>query len=99
MMAQLLIWLWFLLLGGVVAARKSNVQLCYIAAGEVAPSNLIPCYTDWGAPQASCCLKGDMCLEGNSCYDQLTGVTYQYGCTDLEYKDKNCPRKCHLDTG
>ncbi|KAF2188259.1 hypothetical protein K469DRAFT_703756 [Zopfia rhizophila CBS 207.26] len=62
----------------------------------LAPDYIIPCYTNWGDPFSSCCKVGNVCLGKNACYDQTTGITYQYGCTDRMYRDPNCPQKCDL---
>ncbi|ORX96900.1 hypothetical protein BCR34DRAFT_607478 [Clohesyomyces aquaticus] len=82
----------------VAAASSSDSQRCYFAASQLAPDYIIPCYSNWSDENFACCKKGNKCLDGNACYDDGTGVTYQYGCTDRDYKDKNCPHKCGLDT-
>ncbi|KAH7395055.1 hypothetical protein DE146DRAFT_68518 [Phaeosphaeria sp. MPI-PUGE-AT-0046c] len=70
---------------------------CYWSANKLAPDDYLPCYGSTTTAQYSCCQAGDKCLEGNACYDQDTGVTYQYGCTDPTFKDPHCPQKCNLD--
>lgn len=73
-------------------------QQCYFAAGGQyrGPDDLVPCNST-GA--SSCCLLGDTCLSGNTCYNPATGNLYQYGCTDITYTDKTCPYKCGFDPG
>jgi len=44
--------------------------------------------------QSACCLLGDICLSGSTCWNFDTGNLYQYGCTDITYKDETCPYKC-----
>ncbi|KAF1352552.1 hypothetical protein BDV97DRAFT_293131 [Delphinella strobiligena] len=65
-------------------------QQCYFGPGAESrgPAELIPCL-DSGP--SSCCLLGDTCLSGNTCYNYLTGDLYQYGCTDITYTDSVCP--------
>jgi hypothetical protein len=48
--------------------------------------------------QSACCLVGDVCLSGNTCWNFDTGNLYQYGCTDITYKDETCPYKCGSNT-
>lgn len=68
-------------------------QECYFAAGAVnrGPANLVPCEA---SGQSACCLLGDTCLSGSTCYNFESGDLYQYGCTDITYKDASCPFKC-----
>lgn len=88
---------------GLLAGLLSNAgqslaqQNCYYGpgAGFRGPSELVPCNTTGSA--SACCLLGDTCLSGNACYNFLTGNTYQYGCTDINYEDASCPRKCGWD--
>ncbi|KXT08372.1 hypothetical protein AC579_2990 [Pseudocercospora musae] len=71
-------------------------QQCYFSAGAQyrAESQVVPCN---GTGASTCCLLGDTCLSGNTCYNHATGNLYQYGCTDINYKDGSCPYKCGLD--
>lgn len=71
-------------------------QNCYFGpgAGFRGPSELVPC-NNTGI--SACCLLGDTCLSGNTCYDYNTGNLYQYGCTDINYEDETCPKKCGWD--
>ncbi|KAE9971692.1 hypothetical protein BLS_004338 [Venturia inaequalis] len=71
-------------------------QKCYYAPNKLAGSAIIPC----GDPVSGvipCCQNGDTCMSDSVCYNQATGVTYQYGCTDSSYA--KCPKKCDLDVG
>jgi hypothetical protein len=72
-------------------------QQCYFGPGAQnrGPSNLVPCMN---TGQSACCLLGDVCLSGNACWNYDTGNTYQYGCTDISYKDKTCPYKCGFNS-
>jgi len=74
----------------------SSQQECYFGPGATnrGPSNLVPCN---GTGTSACCLLGDTCLSGNTCYDYASGDLYQYGCTDITYKDESCPYKCGFD--
>src|ERR1700761_8565822 len=73
-------------------------QECYFAAGASyrGPTNLVPCNN---TGTSACCLLGDTCLSGSTCYNYATGDLYQYGCTDITYQDPSCPRKCEWDPG
>lgn len=73
-------------------------QRCYYDVGKLAPENIIPCYPSTFSDQYSCCKVGNKCLRHNACYDDATGVTYQYGCTDPTFQDEHCPKKCSLST-
>ncbi|KAI8942682.1 hypothetical protein NX059_000732 [Plenodomus lindquistii] len=73
-------------------------QLCYYANDTLASEDIIPCYTSVTTDHYACCKVGDKCLRHNSCYSLDFGVTYQYGCTDLSFRDAHCPTKCNLDT-
>lgn len=68
-------------------------QECYFGPGAVnrGPSNLVPCMS---SGESACCLLGDTCLSGNTCYNFLTGDLYQYGCTDITYTSPVYPYKC-----
>ena len=68
-------------------------QECYFGPGASnrGPSSLVPCLS---TGQSACCLLGDTCLSGNTCYNYKTGDLYQYGCTDITYRDATCPYKC-----
>lgn len=72
-------------------------QQCYYGPGAEnrAPASLVPCTNDG---QSACCLLGDVCLSGSSCWNHDTGNTYQYGCTDITYTDEVCPYKCGFNT-
>ena len=48
--------------------------------------------------QSACCLLGDICLSGNTCWNFDTGNLYQYGCTDVDYTDETCPYKCGFNS-
>lgn len=80
-----------LLLGPVLLANAQ--QECYFGPGAEnrGPSNLVPCTT---TGESACCLLGDTCLSGNTCYNYASGDLYQYGCTDITYEDSVCPYKC-----
>lgn len=84
---------WAIALLNFVAAQ----QQCYFGAGanNRGPTNLVPCMT---TGQSACCLLGDICLSGNTCWNFDTGNLYQYGCTDISYKDKSCPYKCGFNS-
>ncbi|OHF03036.1 hypothetical protein CORC01_01794 [Colletotrichum orchidophilum] len=93
--------LFFLALGLLaMAAHNDNddYDQCYFDAGYVGPTSLLPCLpaneTDNGV--SWCCLAGHNCVN-QGCWEQRSGVTYQYGCNDPTYKDKNCPIKGGLD--
>ncbi|KAF2655540.1 hypothetical protein K491DRAFT_758122 [Lophiostoma macrostomum CBS 122681] len=74
-------------------------QLCYYDKNQLAPDYIIPCYTGSASDQPTyCCKEGSKCMEQSTCYDPPTGVSYQYGCTDPNYNDASCPKKCNLDT-
>ena len=72
-------------------------QQCYYGPGAEnrGPSDLVPCMN---TGQSACCLLGDVCLSGNTCWNYVTGNLYQYGCTDISYKDKSCPYKCGFNS-
>lgn len=72
-------------------------QQCYFGPGAKnrGPSSLVPCLN---TGQSACCLLGDVCLSGNTCWNYVTGNLYQYGCTDISYKDKSCPYKCGFNS-
>lgn len=72
-------------------------QQCYYGPGAEnrGPSNLVPCMN---TGQSACCLLGDVCFSGNTCWNYVTGNLYQYGCTDISYKDKSCPYKCGFNS-
>lgn len=83
----------FLVLLWCFAPRVISQQQCYFGPGAVnrGPTNLVPCL---GSGNSACCLLGDICLSGNTCWNYETGDLYQYGCTDINYKDSTCPFKC-----
>ncbi|KAF2669978.1 hypothetical protein BT63DRAFT_227079 [Microthyrium microscopicum] len=92
-----MLWSWtirlsFLVVTGTVLAQ----QQCYFGPGASnrGPNNLVPCN---GTGTSACCLLGDTCLSGNTCYNYATGDLYQYGCTDINYEDPTCPFKCGWD--
>jgi hypothetical protein len=87
------IYFLFAFIGLVIAQQE-----CYFGPGASnrGPSNLVPCGS---TGISTCCLLGDTCLSGNACFNYATGVTYQYGCSDITYKDPSCPFKCGVDTG
>lgn len=68
-------------------------QQCYVGAGAEnrGPPSLVPCLS---SGESACCLLGDTCLSGNTCYNFETGDLYQYGCTDITYTNSVCPYKC-----
>ena len=70
---------------------------CYVGPGSRnrALSGVVPCVE---SGESACCLLGDVCLPGNSCWNYDTGDTYQYGCTDINYADASCPYKCGWNT-
>lgn len=80
-----------------VAVVVNAQQQCYVGKGAAnrGPSNLVPCLD---SETSSCCLLGDTCLSGGTCYDYATGDLYQYGCTDIDYEDDSCPFKCGFNT-
>ncbi|KAK2037155.1 hypothetical protein LZ31DRAFT_186834 [Colletotrichum somersetense] len=90
----LLPWLFLGLLSPVLA----DYDQCYFDVGLVGPESLLPCLpaneTENGV--SWCCMAGQYCVN-QACYDGKSGVTYQYGCNDPTYKDKNCPVKGGLD--
>lgn len=87
-------WLLLLLVPNIFVAGQ---QECYFGPGAEnrGPSNLVPCVNDG---TSACCLLGDTCLAGSTCYNYLTGNLYQYGCTDITYEDPVCPYKCGWNT-
>lgn len=80
-----------------IVLQSSAQQNCYYGpgAGFRGPSELVPCNAS--STTSACCLQGDTCLSGNTCYNYATGNLYQYGCTDINYEDASCPRKCGWD--
>lgn len=84
----------FLLITAVAMAQ----QQCYYGPGAQyrGSSDLVPCNS---TGSSACCLRGDTCLSGNACYNFDSGNVYQYGCTDIDYKDEACPYKCGFDPG
>ncbi|EGP86609.1 uncharacterized protein MYCGRDRAFT_109999 [Zymoseptoria tritici IPO323] len=58
-----------------VATAVLGQQQCYYGPGAQyrGGSNLVPCNT---TGTSACCLQGDTCLSGNSCYNVLTGNVY-----------------------
>jgi hypothetical protein len=72
-------------------------QQCYFGPGAEnrGPTELVPCMN---TGQSACCLLGDICLSGNTCWNYRTGNLYQYGCTDILYEDDSCPYKCGFNT-
>ncbi|KAF2265732.1 hypothetical protein CC78DRAFT_172962 [Lojkania enalia] len=81
-------------------AAAAYEQRCYYDAGRLAPNYILPCYMEgFGLPAYSCCKQGSNCLKQGACWDAITKVTYQYGCTDSTYQDDKCPKKCGLDRG
>jgi hypothetical protein len=84
---------WALLLASLATAQ----QQCYFDAGAPnrGPANLVPCMN---TGQSACCLLGDICLSGNTCWNYDTGNLYQYGCTDITYEDETCPYKCGFNS-
>ncbi|KAF7194209.1 hypothetical protein HII31_04446 [Pseudocercospora fuligena] len=83
----------------IALATHSIAQNCYYGPGAAyradTPADLVPCNTT--AEQSACCRLGDVCLTGNACYNWATGNTYMYGCTDINYEDETCPKKCNVD--
>ncbi|KAF2149675.1 hypothetical protein K461DRAFT_215690, partial [Myriangium duriaei CBS 260.36] len=53
-------------------------QQCYFGPGASsrAGSDVVPCQS---SGQSACCLLGDTCLSGNTCYNNAAGNVYQYG--------------------
>jgi hypothetical protein len=82
-----------LLCTGLALRQTLAQQQCYFGPGAEnrGPSNLVPCQS---SGESACCLLGDTCLSGNTCYNEATGDLYQYGCTDISYQDQSCPYKC-----
>ncbi|KAF2423743.1 hypothetical protein EJ08DRAFT_440803 [Tothia fuscella] len=72
-------------------------QQCYFGPEPMhrGSDRLQPCTGDG---LVACCLLGDICYAGNACWNYNTGVLYQYGCTDINYRDASCPYKCGGDT-
>ncbi|KZL81523.1 hypothetical protein CI238_10118 [Colletotrichum incanum] len=89
----------FLVLTSPVMAAANDYDQCYFDAGHVGPKSLLPCLpaNDTESGYSWCCMAGHNCVN-QACYDGKTGMTYQYGCNDPTYKDKNCPVKGGLDT-
>ena len=79
-------------------SSTSAQQDCYYGpgAGFRGSAELQPC-NNTGGGFSSCCLLGDTCLSGNTCYNYATNNVYQYGCTDINYQDESCPQKCGWD--
>jgi hypothetical protein len=84
---------WTLALIHLVCAQ----QQCYFGPGAEnrGPTELVPCMN---TGQSACCLLGDICLSGNTCWNYNTGNLYQYGCTDIHYEDASCPYKCGFNS-
>jgi hypothetical protein len=84
---------WTLALIHLVCAQ----QQCYFGPGAEnrGPTELVPCMN---TGQSACCLLGDICLSGNTCWNYDTGNLYQYGCTDIHYEDASCPYKCGFNS-
>jgi hypothetical protein len=61
-------------------------QLCYFDKNKLAPDYIIPCYTGSIDQPTYCCKKGSKCMEQSTCYDPESTVSYQYGCTDPNYR-------------
>ncbi|GJC78737.1 hypothetical protein ColLi_01575 [Colletotrichum liriopes] len=89
----------FLALASPVMAATDDYDQCYFDAGHVGPKSLLPCLpaNDTEGGYSWCCMAGQTCVN-QACYDGKTGMTYQYGCNDPTYTDKNCPVKGGLDT-
>lgn len=87
-------WLYLLLAPIVLVAGG---QQCYFGPGadNRGPDELVPCA---GSGDSACCLQGDTCLAGNTCYNHATGDLYQFGCTDIHYEASVCPYKCGFNT-
>jgi hypothetical protein len=85
--------IWALALVHLVCAQ----QQCYFGPGAEnrGPTELVPCMN---TGQSACCLLGDICLSGNTCWNFNTGNLYQYGCTDIRYEDDSCPYKCGFNS-
>jgi hypothetical protein len=85
-----MVWLSVLL---ALVVLVTGQQECYFGPGATnrGPPSLVPCN---GTGASTCCLLGDTCLSGNTCYNYATGDLYQYGCTDITYEDETCPYKC-----
>jgi hypothetical protein len=83
----------YLLTLSALAILTQAQQQCYFGPGAEnrGPSELVPCMA---SGQSSCCLLGDVCLSGSTCWNFDTGNLYQYGCTDINYEDESCPYKC-----
>ncbi|WQF80751.1 hypothetical protein CDEST_05765 [Colletotrichum destructivum] len=81
-----------------LTAAADNFDQCYFDAGYVGPQSLLPCLpaNDTENGYSWCCMAGQNCVN-QACYDAKSGMTYQYGCNDPTYKDKNCPIKGGLD--
>lgn len=90
----------FLLALASLAWAAGSYDQCYFEAGYVGPQSLLPCLSanETQNGVSWCCLAGHYCVN-QACYDASSGVTYQYGCNDPTYKDKNCPVKGGLDPG
>ncbi|OCK82412.1 hypothetical protein K432DRAFT_263570, partial [Lepidopterella palustris CBS 459.81] len=81
----------------IATSIEQDQPRCYYDVGKPAGPDIVPCFE--GGTVSPCCKIGSNCLTDNSCWDRGTGVTYQYGCTDITYQDNACPSKCGLDRG
>jgi hypothetical protein len=78
------------------AVVLASPQLCYYDDNKLAMDEIIPCYTGIKTDHYPCCKVNSMCLRNSACYDPISKVTYQYGCTDPTYQHESCPKKCNL---
>jgi hypothetical protein len=87
---------WYLALHLLLAESQ---RPCYVGPGLEyrAPAGVVPCVDN--DEDVACCLLGDICLSGNTCWNYDTGDLYQYGCTDITYEDSTCPYKCGWNPG
>jgi hypothetical protein len=81
-----------------LAVPANGRRPCYVGPGLEyrAPSFVVPCVDN--DEEVACCSLGDVCLSGNSCWNNQTSTVYQYGCTDITYNDQTCPSKCGWNT-
>ncbi|KAL0944871.1 uncharacterized protein CTRU02_202758 [Colletotrichum truncatum] len=84
-----------------------NWNQCYYAKDSPAHASLVPCLNEDDSlakgstsnySSSWCCFAGDNCVV-QACWDNVTAVTYQYGCNDPTYEHENCPPKGGLDMG
>ena len=77
-------------------AADSNSSACFFVNGNPAPQH-VPCFPDKvsAGGDSACCQvsNGDVCLDTGICLS-VGGVTFQGGCTDINWQSNSCPHRC-----